>query len=208
MNRRDFVKLGNPPGKQLGTGGILDAGVREQQRLMAVGKLTSHWLSSQYLARIRIAGKMIEIHPHALKFALDMDRERNLKRVRGPLHGVPVLVRDGAELAAMQLRAAGAVVIGKIRQNGLAALTLSSILGVDPITQQHDAELQKTLQDLKSQGALLVDMATPSDGADKAIRVLVFQHVAESRLDAHRVQVADDIFQRGVAEQQALPLGA
>ncbi|WP_343729994.1 hypothetical protein [Duganella sp.] len=208
MNRRDFVKLGNPPGRQLGTAGILDAGVREQQRLMAVGKLTSHWLTSQYLARIRIAGKTVEIHPHALKCALDMDRERHLKRVRGPLHGIPVLVRDDAELAALQLRAAGAVVIGKLRQNELAALTLSSILGVDPIMQQHDAEIQRALVELKSQGALLVDTSTPFTGADKAISVLVFQHVAESRLDAHRVQVADDVFQRSVPQQQALPLGA
>jgi hypothetical protein len=38
MNRRDLVKLGNPPIKQLGAGGILDAGVGEQQ-MMEVGQI-------------------------------------------------------------------------------------------------------------------------------------------------------------------------
>ncbi|WP_229262609.1 hypothetical protein [Duganella radicis] len=208
MNRRDFVKLGNPPGRQLGTGGILDAGVREQQRLMEVGKLTSHWLTSQYLARLRLSGKAVEIHPHALKFALDMDRERNLKRVRGPLHGIPVLIKDGAEPLAIQLRAAGAVIMGKLAQGEFASLTMSSILGMDPIMRQHDGAVQRVLLDLKSHGALLVDTSTPASGADKGINVLVFQHMAEGRLDAHRVQVPDDVFQRGVPEQQVLPLSA
>jgi hypothetical protein len=195
MNRRDFVKLGTPPVKQLGTGGILDAGVGEQQRLMEVGKLTSHWLTSQYLTRIKLAGKSgIEIHPHALKMALDMDRERNLKRVRGPLHGIPVLLKEGAEVVAVQLREAGAVVIGTIRQDQLASLTLSAILGVemsDPIMREPDAGTQQALLDLKARGVQLVD---------RAISALVFQHVAESGLDAHRVQVPDDVFQRSILQ--------
>jgi hypothetical protein len=195
MNRRDFVKLGTPPIKQLGTGGILDAGVGEQRRLMEVGKLTSHWLTSQYLTRIKVAGKSgIEIHPHALKFALDMDRERNLKRVRGPLHGIPVLLKEGADVAALQLREAGAVIIGKIQQDQLASLTLSAILGVemsDPILREPDAGTQQLLQDLKARGVQLVD---------RAISALVFQHVAESGLDARRVQVPDDIFQRSILQ--------
>jgi hypothetical protein len=195
MNRRDLVKLGTPPVKQLGTGGILDAGVGEQRRLMAAGKLTSHWLTSQYLTRIKLASKSgIEIHPHALKNALDMDRERNLKRVRGPLHGIPVLLKEGADLVAVQLQAAGMVIVGKIRQDQLSALTLSAILGVemsDPIMREPDAAIQAALLDLKSRGVQLID---------KAVSALVFQHVAESGLDAHRVQVPDDIFQRSVLQ--------
>ena len=159
MDRRDFVRiglaagavassskvLGSPHGAapRFGTGGILDAGVLEQQELMAAGKLTSHSLVSQYLARIKTIDKsgprlnaIIEINPEALKIALEMDRERGLKRVRGPLHGIPVLLKDniatgdrmsttagslalaGVRAArdahvTAQLRAAGAVIIGK-----------------------------------------------------------------------------------------------
>ncbi|OEZ97047.1 amidase [Duganella sp. HH101] len=159
MDRREFVRIGvaagaaagsnrvlaTPAGaaSKLGSGGILDAGVWEQQQMMEAGKLTSHSLTSQYLARIKTIDKsgprinaIIEINPEALKIALEMDRERNLKRVRGPLHGIPVLLKDNiatgdrmsttagslalngiraardAHVAA-QLRAAGAVIIGK-----------------------------------------------------------------------------------------------
>jgi amidase len=151
MDRRDFVRIGLAAGaasgsvsaKTLGTGGILDGGVWEQQKLMEAGKLTSHSLTSQYLARIKTIDKsgprlnsIIEINPEALKIALEMDRERHLKRVRGPLHGIPVLLKDNIATAdrmsttagslalsgvraardahvTAQLRAAGAVIIGK-----------------------------------------------------------------------------------------------
>jgi amidase len=126
-----------------GPGGILDSGVQLQQELMAANKLTSHSLTSQYLARIRNIDKagprinaIIEINPEALKIAREMDRERLLRRVRGPLHGIPVLLKDNIATAdrmsttagslalagvraardahvAAQLRAAGAVIIGK-----------------------------------------------------------------------------------------------
>lgn len=157
MDRREFVRMGVAAGvtatttKALGAdkaaktapGGILEAGVREQQQQMAAGKLTSHALTSQYLARIRNIDKagprinaVIEINPEALKLALEMDRERTAGRVRGPLHGIPVLLKDNiatgdrmsttagslalagvrakrdAHVAA-QLRAAGAIIIGK-----------------------------------------------------------------------------------------------
>jgi amidase len=159
MDRRDFVRIGLAAGaaaggnrvlaapatttSKLAHGGILDSGVWEQQQMMEAGKLTSHSLTSQYLARIKTIDKsgprlnaIIEINPEALRIALDMDRERKLKRVRGPLHGIPVLLKDNiatgdrmstsagslalagvraardAHLTA-QLRAAGAVIIGK-----------------------------------------------------------------------------------------------
>src|ERR1700741_3183533 len=98
MDRREFVRTGLATGAlagssraagtpgvlpaatpqgvapRFGTGGILDAGVWEQQELMAAGKLTSHSLTSQYLARIKtIANVVIEINPEALKIALEMD---------------------------------------------------------------------------------------------------------------------------------------
>jgi amidase len=159
MDRRDFVRIGVAAGAaagggrvlaapstttaKLGNGGILDAGVWEQQQMMEAGKLTSHSLTSQYLARIKTIDKsgprlnaIIEINPEALKIALDMDRERKLRRVRGPLHGIPVLLKDNIATAdrmstsagslalagvraardahvTAQLRAAGAVIIGK-----------------------------------------------------------------------------------------------
>jgi len=157
MDRRNFVRMGLFAGgaatvarpevalaaPKPGLGGVLDTGVLQQQELMASNKLTSHSLTSQYLARINNIDKagprinsIIEINPEALKIAREMDRERLLKRVRGPLHGIPVLLKDNIATAdrmsttagslalsgvraardshvAAQLRAAGAVIIGK-----------------------------------------------------------------------------------------------
>jgi amidase len=134
---------GNAAGPASGPGSILDGGVQLQQELMAANKLTSHSLTSQYLARIRNIDKagprlnaIIEINPEALKIAREMDRERLLRKVRGPLHGIPVLLKDNIATAdrmsttagslalagvraardahvVAQLRAAGAVIIGK-----------------------------------------------------------------------------------------------
>ncbi|MES2115427.1 MAG: amidase family protein [Pseudomonadota bacterium] len=159
MDRREFVRAGISAGAlagsaravsapaggspKSGSSGILDAGVWQQQELMQAGKLTSHSLTSQYLARIKTIARSgprvnacIEINPEALKIALEMDRERGLKRVRGPLHGIPILLKDniatgdrmstsagplaqagvpvaGDAFVAARLRAAGAVIIGK-----------------------------------------------------------------------------------------------
>jgi amidase len=159
MDRRGFVRAGVAAGaatasvrlygahlgaaQKYGSSGILDAGVAQQQQMMQAGKLTSHALTSQYLARIKSIDQagprinsIIEINPEALRIALDMDRERAARKVRGPLHGIPILLKDNiatgdrmsttagslalagvrasrdAHVAA-RLRAAGAVIIGK-----------------------------------------------------------------------------------------------
>jgi amidase len=124
-------------------GSVLDEGVLQQQERMRKGTLSSHALVAQYLARIRAVDQagprlnaIIELNPDALRIAAGMDRERAANQVRGPLHGIPVLLKDNiatgdrmsttagslalagvrasrdAHVAA-QLRAAGAVILGK-----------------------------------------------------------------------------------------------
>ena len=131
---------------------LLDAGVLPQQQMMQAGKLSSHALTSQYLARIRSLCSMgarahagIEINPDALKIALEMDRERQGHKVRGPLHGIPIVLRDSIatgdrmktrtqapsatragcdSFVAARLRAAGAVIIGKSNLRQWAAVSV------------------------------------------------------------------------------------
>jgi amidase len=69
--------------------------VLPQQQMMQAGKLSSHALTSQYLARIRSlcstgarAHAGIEINPDA-KIAMEMDRERQVRKVRGPCMASP-----------------------------------------------------------------------------------------------------------------------
>jgi len=157
MDRRDFVRLGVAAGAMAGAVGqasaatpkgaaldkLLDAGVREQGAAMAAGKLSSQQLVRRYLARIAAVDKagprlnsVIELNPDALKIAAELDRERAAGKLRGPLHGIPVLLKDNIAtgdkmstsagslaldgvratrdaFVAERLRAAGAVIIGK-----------------------------------------------------------------------------------------------
>jgi amidase len=118
----------------------LDASIVQLQALMASRKLTSRELTKAYLDRIAqlnpVLHAVIETNSRALDIAGQRDAERRAGRVRGPLHGMPILVKDNiatddgmqttaGSLAlvgsrvpedatvAARLRAAGAVIIGK-----------------------------------------------------------------------------------------------
>jgi amidase len=107
------------------------------------GRFTAQSLTQQYLSRIDTVdhsdpgvNSVIETNPDALAIADDLDRERRAKGPRGPLHGIPVLIKDNIATAdrmqttagslalvgsrppkdsfvATRLRAAGAVILGK-----------------------------------------------------------------------------------------------
>lgn len=136
MDRRDFVRLGVAAGAAAGvtrlasaaatggTGGnaILEAGVQEQQAQMAAGKLTSKALVQQYLARIAAIDKagpaihaVIELNPDALAIAESLDRERKAGRLRGPLHGIPVLIKDNIATADKMSTSAGSLALAGVR---------------------------------------------------------------------------------------------
>jgi amidase len=117
--------------------------IRALQQRMASGELTAHSIVQQYLDRIAAIDKagpainaVIELNPDALKIADELDGERKSGKVRGPLHGIPVLIKDNIDTAdrmhtsagslaladsipaqdatvASRLRAAGAVILGK-----------------------------------------------------------------------------------------------
>ena len=121
---------------------LVELDVTEAQRRMTAGELSARQLTQAYLARIAElddAGPtlqaVIERNPAALEEADDRDRERAAGRVRGPMHGVPVLLKDNIDAAPMvnsagslaladhhpradaflvaRLRSAGAVILGK-----------------------------------------------------------------------------------------------
>src|SRR5450830_1020135 len=71
------------------------------QAAMASGRMTAHSITQQYIDRIHALDRtgptlrtVIEINPDALSIADTLDRERKAGRVRGPLHGIPILVKD------------------------------------------------------------------------------------------------------------------
>ena len=117
--------------------------IGDLQDAMKSGKHTARSIAEKYLARIDQIDKqgpainsIIELNPDALAIADALDKERKDKGVRGPLHGVPVLIKDNIDTAdkmmttagslallgsrpskdsavAQKLREAGAVILGK-----------------------------------------------------------------------------------------------
>jgi amidase len=133
MDRRDFVRIGVAAGaaagvaqlgQAAGTGNtaILEAGAQEQQAQMQAGKLTSKALVQQYLARIAAIDKagprlnaVIELNPDAIRIAEQMDRERKAGKTRGPLHGIPVLLKDNIATSDKMSTSAGSLALAGVR---------------------------------------------------------------------------------------------
>lgn len=159
ISRREFLAAGAAGGAAVLLGGagsvvtakspapLLDeqadwfeASIRELGRLMRRRELSSQDLTSAYLNRIALLNPtlkaVIETNPDALRIARRRDYERRHGHVRGPLHGIPILLKDniatddrmettagslalvGSQVpedatVAARLRAAGAVILGK-----------------------------------------------------------------------------------------------
>src|SRR4051794_40366455 len=78
-----------------------EATLRDLAAAMQAGSLTSQLLTRQYLDRIDAVDKagpelraVIEINPDAMEIAKALDVERKSGKRRGPLHGMPVLIKD------------------------------------------------------------------------------------------------------------------
>jgi amidase len=121
--------------------------IADLQRGMTGGRISAHSLTEAYLARIEEIDSrttkggpglnaVIEVNPDALAIASELDKERKAKGPRGPMHGIPVLIKDNIDTAdrmqttagslalvgskpaqdsavARKLREAGAVILGK-----------------------------------------------------------------------------------------------
>jgi amidase len=95
-----------------------EATVADLQAHMAAGRHSAREIAQAYLARIAAldhAGpsvrSVIEVNPDALAQADAMDAERRTGRVRGPLHGVPVLLKDNVDTADRMLTTAGSLAL-------------------------------------------------------------------------------------------------
>lgn len=129
---------------------VAEASIADEQKAMTEGRVTSKQLVEDYLKRIEAFDQrgprlnaLITINPKALQEAEALDRERATKGPRGPLHGIPVIVKDNYSTRDMQttagtmalfgfvpvvdafqvrkLREAGAVIIAKSNLHELAS---------------------------------------------------------------------------------------
>ncbi|HEX8652097.1 MAG TPA: amidase [Pyrinomonadaceae bacterium] len=92
--------------------------IAELQEGMKSGRLTARSIAEKYLAWIEAMDKrgamvnsIIEINPDALNIADSLDRERKAKGVRGPLHGIPVLLKDNIDTADRMMTTAGSLAL-------------------------------------------------------------------------------------------------
>jgi amidase len=149
-----------PPSSTAPAFEVFEQTILDLQTAQAEGRVTSRGLVEAYLARIGAydqAGPrlnaIVRLNPHAGDDADSLDRERATKGPRGPLHGIPVLIKDNYDTADMptsggalglatlqpsidafqvkRLRDAGAVILGKTTMHELAAgiTTVSSLTG-------------------------------------------------------------------------------
>lgn len=95
---------------------IEEATIASLQAAMESGSLTSAQLTQAYLDRITAIDQhgpalnsLIEVNPEALAIAQDLDTERKNRGVRGPLHGIPVLVKDNLDTGDRMLTTAGSL---------------------------------------------------------------------------------------------------
>src|SRR2546427_162370 len=85
---------------------VVDATIPEMRTAMEQGRVTSRQLVQQYLVRIATyedrLHAAITVNPDALKIAEERDRERAQGKIRGPLHGVPVALKDNIHTTDMR----------------------------------------------------------------------------------------------------------
>lgn len=92
--------------------------ISELQDGMKSGKFTARSLVRKYLDRIDDVDKngpalnsVIEINPDAISIAESLDRERKEKGARGPLHGIPILIKDNIDTADRMMTTAGSLAL-------------------------------------------------------------------------------------------------
>lgn len=133
MDRRIFIKNSSLAGLAIGaiatevSGNtkdwnmdfpIIEASIDDVQQQMHSGKLTAVQLTKLYLQRIKDIDKsgpfinaVIEINPDAVSIANTLDNERKAGKIRGPLHGIPVLIKDNINTGDKMMTTAGSLAL-------------------------------------------------------------------------------------------------
>src|SRR5947209_1027641 len=144
--RSQAAHTGDGPHKTRHAFTVVEAGIPEMRSAMEQGRVSSRELVIQYLVRIATyedrLHAAITVNPNALAEAEARDRERAQGKVRGPLHGIPIAVKDNVQTTDMpttggalafdglvppyeatvtkNLRDAGAIIVAKTQMTELA----------------------------------------------------------------------------------------
>jgi len=126
---------------------IVEATIPQMRAAMEHGQLTSHELVAQYLIRIALyehtLKSAITINPKALQEADERDRERKAGHIRGPLHGIPIALKDNIHTTNMP--------------------TTGGALAFKNLIPPYEATLTKNLEDA---GAIIIAKTTLTELAN------------------------------------------
>ena len=160
MKRREFITTAAVAGAAIAASrpvrglaqqpvDVEEATIASLQSAMAGRTVTSRSITQAYLSRIADVDKklnsVIELNPDALAIADAMDAERKAGRLRGPLHGIPVLIKDNIDTADKMKTTAGSLAL------------------IDAPTPKQDAFVVKQLRDA---GAVLLGKTNLSEWAN------------------------------------------
>jgi amidase len=110
---------------------VVEASISDMQAALKDGRVTSHELVQQYLIRIATyedkLHAAVTVNPNALKEADERDRERAAGKIRGPLHGIPIALKDNIQTTDL--------------------LTTGGALAFANLVPPYDATLTKNLRD-------------------------------------------------------------
>jgi len=116
---------------------VVEAGIADMQKAMKDGRVTSRELVLQYLTRIATYEDKLNaamfVNPRALQEAEALDRERARGKLRGPLHGIPIALKDNIHTTDMP--------------------TTGGALAFDGLVPPYEATLVKNLRDA---GAIII----------------------------------------------------
>ena len=155
-NARPDGADGNGPARTASDGSVnpfeLDEmTIAELQDGMKSGKYRARSIAEKYLERIEAIDRngpaiksVIETNPDALAIAEALDKERKAKGVRGPLHGIPVLIKDNIDTADRMMTTAGSL----------------ALVGAKPPKDSFVA------QKLREAGAVILGKTNPSEWAN------------------------------------------
>ena len=95
-----------------------EATISDLQRRMKSREISAHSLTKAYLDRINevdengpAINSVIEVNPEALSIADALDKEHEEKGLRGPMHGIPVLIKDNIDTADQMQTTAGSLAL-------------------------------------------------------------------------------------------------
>jgi amidase len=116
---------------------VVEATIPEMQAALKSGRVSSREIVRQYLQRIGMYEELlhaaITVNPKALELAEERDRERAAGKLRGPLHGIPIALKDNVHTTFMR--------------------TTGGALAFENLTPPYDATLTKNLIDA---GAIII----------------------------------------------------